>query len=94
MSFVSESAGSDPPKYKWEIMMSAPDYRGQNKLGYKASGLLADLDSLPGEFNIQVHDYERRVWTTMPISHRKDIREHIRSLICTALAAMKSCGHA
>lgn len=80
-------------QYAWEVTMSAATRDGQRKLGYKASGFLTDLDSLPPEFGIQVHDENRKVWTTMNPGDRNDIRLRIGSLVHSAIRAMKESGY-
>lgn len=94
VALTAENADGVALKYKWKVTMSAADHKGQRKLGYKACGLLADLDSSPGEFDIQVHDADRNVWTTMPLGDRKDIRARIGSLVVNAMTAVKSGGYA
>jgi len=76
--------------YHWEIMMNAVDHSHTKKLGYKAEGALMDLAQLSDGFVLEVHDADRPVWTAMPNSHRKDIREAISSAITSALSALKT----
>lgn len=79
--------------YAWEVALSAADHSGTRKLGYKAEGTLTDLASVPGTFEISVHDEDRPVWTPMPLSHRADIRKSIESLLAGAAATLKACKH-
>jgi hypothetical protein len=79
--------------YQWEIMMNAVDHSQKKKLGYKAEGKLTDLAQISDGFVIKVHDADRPVWTAMPNSHRKDIREGISSAITSALSALKAINH-
>lgn len=79
--------------YAWEVALSAADYSGTRKLGYKAGGTLTDLASPPGTFEISVHDEDRAVWTPMPLSHRADIRKSIELLLKGAVATLKASKH-
>jgi hypothetical protein len=76
-------------KYKWEVRMTAVNHGGTKKLGYRAEGLLNSLEQGPEEFPLLVHDENRPVWTTMPSSHRKDVRAAIKSLVASAIAVIK-----
>ena len=76
--------------YDWEVALSAADHSGAIRLGYKAAGTLLDLDTQFGQFEIYVHDKDRPVWTPMPPSHRKDIRQSIKSLMSKAMSSIKA----
>jgi hypothetical protein len=81
---------AEQSKYKWEIVMSANDSAGRRKLGYRASGLLSDLDHPPTGYGIQVHDEERAVWTTMNPGDRKDVRNQMNRLLESVLSTLKT----
>jgi hypothetical protein len=80
-------------KYEWHVTLSASDYKGHRKLGYRASGLLNSLHILPPYFPIQVHDADRNVWTTMNPEDRADIRKRIESLVVHALKTLSAGGY-
>jgi hypothetical protein len=77
--------------YAWSIELSAQSQDGQSKLGYRANGPVDGFAE--DKFIIQVRDKDRPVWTSMPLNHRKDIRNAISQLVIAAFQAMKDLGH-
>jgi hypothetical protein len=94
VSLTAVHSAEGPSKYRWKVEMSALDHRGQHLLGYKAFGLLSDLNDPPKEFDIVVRDKDRNVWTTMPSGDRKDIRARIKLLVQEATVVTRLNGHA
>jgi hypothetical protein len=93
LNVTKVDSGSLAFEYRWDVTISALDHRGHHKLAYKASGMLPDLNGRLTDFDIQVRNKDRDVWTTMPVADRKDIRGQIKSLIHEAAKTLQSCGH-
>ena len=74
----------------WKVRMQAIDATGSRLLDYRSSGNSLVDDLSPPDFDIEVRDDGKSVWTPMPVSHRKEVREAIVALLSNALASMKS----
>ena len=76
--------------FSWKVRMQAIDATGTRLLDYRAKGdaLITDLN--PPNFPVEVRDDGKNVWTAMPPTHRREVREAIVALLGNGLASMKS----
>jgi len=74
----------------WSLEIRSTDAKGLRPLGYKAEGHDLALAAAGDAISLKVHDELRDVWTEMPVSHRLDVRQAMRTLLGDALTSLNS----